>query len=133
MLQSITLTAEFDELPKLAAWVEAQAPQFALDARQLYAIQLCVEEVAANLVMHARRAGQGAAHFTVALEADPLRVTVEDDGPAFDPTKAPLPKGPATLESVGSGGLGLELVSGFASLRDYARVAGKNRLTLGFG
>lgn len=129
MRQSITLTAEFEELPKLVAWVEALAGP---DARQRYAIQLCLEEVAVNLVMHGRPVGGDAVRFTVTLEAQPLRVTVEDDGVAFDPTQVPPQAAPTTLETASAGGLGLRLLNGFATQRDYERESGRNRLVLSF-
>jgi len=132
MHAGITLAAEFGELPKLAAWVEAQAASFGLDARELYAMQLCLEEVAVNLVLHGRAETGAAVRFTVALEDAPLRVTVEDDGVAFDPTLALAAMPAPTLETVPEGGLGLKLVNGFTSRRDYARIAGRNRLTLVF-
>jgi len=129
MLQRITLTAEFEALPKLAAWVEAQA---GLDSRQAYAIQLCLEEVAVNLVMHGRPACGDPVQFTVTLETQPLRLTVEDDGIAFDPTEIPASAAAATLETASRGGLGLKLVNAFTEQRDYARLAGRNRLILRF-
>ena len=130
MLQSITLNATFEELPKLSAWVAAQAP---LNARQTYAIQLCLEELGVNLVLHGRPQGGNAVRFTVTLETEPLCVTVEDDGVAFDPTDAPAQAASPTLESVTAGGLGLNLINGFATQREYERIAGKNRSVLSFG
>lgn len=129
MRQSITLAAEFEELPKLAAWVEALV---GLNARQSYAIQLCLEEVAVNLVMHGRPPGGDAVRFMVTLETQPLRLTVEDDGVAFDPTEVPAQAASPTLEMASAGGLGLKLINGFATQRDYERVAGRNRLVLSF-
>ena len=129
MGQSITLTAEFDELPRLSAWVQELV---GLNARQSYAIQLCLEEVAVNLVMHGRPAGGDAVRFMVTLESQPLRVMVEDDGVAFDPTEVPAQALSPTLETASAGGLGLKLLNGFAKQRAYERIAGKNRLILSF-
>ena len=132
MKESLTLRAELDGLPRLAAWVERLAPPLGLDARRLHAVQLCLEEVVANLAMHARPEHGEAVSVTVSIEADPLRVTVEDDSLPFDSTAMPAPAGFTTLAEAPIGGLGLALVRSFSARQDYARVAGRNRLTLGF-
>lgn len=131
--KAIQLSADFAEMQRLAEWVETQAAEFALDARQIYAIQLCLEEVVANLVLHARPVGAGPVAITVRLDAEPLRVTVEDDGVPFDPTVAEPAALPASLEEAAPGGLGLTLLQHFSASREYAHSAGRNRLVLGFG
>jgi serine/threonine-protein kinase RsbW len=131
-LPSLQLQAELAEMPRLVAWVAEQAEELGLAGRQRYAIELCLEEVVANLVLHGRPSGCSPIAITVRLEAAPLRLTVEDDAVPFDPT-APvaLPK-PQTLAEASPGGLGLGLVQSFSAWRDYAREEGRNRLTLGF-
>jgi len=127
--QNTTLTAAFEELPKLSAWVAVQA---GLDERQIFIVQLCLEEMAVNLVLHGRPVGGAPVRFTVTLETKPLRVTLEDDGAAFDPREAPPQPTSPTLKTVTAGGLGLKLVNNFATHRSYQRVAGKNRSILSF-
>lgn len=130
--RELHLKAEFAEMPRLAAWVEAEASGFALTERQLYAIQLCLEEVVANLVMHARPAAGGAIALTVRLEATPLRVTVEDDALPFDPTEVAPAGVPESLDAAGPGGLGLGLVAAFTTAREYRSAGGRNSLVLCF-
>lgn len=71
MRQTITIAAGLQELPRLAAWAEASAPGFGLSERQIYAIQLCLEEVAINLVLHAQPASPHLIQVTVSLEGSP--------------------------------------------------------------
>lgn len=131
-MRTLQLKADLAEMPRLAAWVAGQAAELGLQARQLYAVELCLEEVVANLVMHGRPSGTAPIAITVRLETGPLRLTVEDDAIPFDPT-APvdLPQ-PQSLEEVSPGGLGLALVQSFSAWRDYMRAAGRNRLVIGF-
>ena len=129
MRQSVTLIAEFEGLPKLSAWV---ASQVGLNVRQIYAVQLCLEELAVNLILHGRPYGANAVRLTVTLATDPLRVTVEDEGVAFDPSEAFAQSTSLTLETVSAARLGLKLVNGFATHRSYKRVAGKNRSVFSF-
>ena len=126
------LRADFAEIPGLAHWVAEQAPCFAMDERQLYAIQLCLEEVVANLVMHAKPAAGTEVLITVLIEAAPLRVTVEDDALPFDLSALAPATAPASLEEAMPGGLGLRLVQGFSAWREYDRMEGQNRLVMGF-
>ena len=127
---SLSLRAELSEIPRLAAWVEQVAA--GLEARRLYAVQLCLEEVVANLALHARPAAGVEVSLTVTLETAPLRVTVDDDAIPFDPIQAASPAPATTLEAAVPGGLGLTLLRGFSTAQEYARVAGRNRLTLEF-
>ena len=130
MRESILLRAQLEELPRLAAWV--QALPFGLDAKRIHAVQLCVEEVVANLIMHAKPAGGPYVSVTVTIEAEPLRVMVEDDAIPFDSTAQPGPAPLTILETAEIGGLGLTLLRGFSTTQNYARVGEQNRLTLGF-
>ncbi|MBS7791276.1 ATP-binding protein [Roseococcus sp. SDR] len=132
MIREVQLSAEVAEMPRLAAWVEAEAPGLGLSDRQTYAIQLCLEEVVANLVMHARPAAGAGIAVTVRIEDAPLRVTVEDDAEPFDLT-ALAPAAPASsLEAAEAGGLGLGLVTAYTTAREYRSEGGLNRLTLAF-
>jgi anti-sigma regulatory factor (Ser/Thr protein kinase) len=131
-VREVRLAADVAEMPRLAAWVESEAAALSLDARRLYAIQLCLEEVVANLVMHGRPALGDAIAITVRIEDAPLRVTVEDDAEPFDLTELAPATLPDVLEAVEPGGLGLGLVTSFSSSREYRSEGGLNRLVLGF-
>lgn len=131
-MRSLQLQADLAEMPRLTAWVAEQAAELALEARQLYAIELCLEEVVANLVLHAEPTGPAPIAVTVRLETAPLRLVVEDDAIPFDPTAAAAPPRAQTLQDVGAGGLGLTLVKSFSAWREYGREGGRNRLVLGF-
>ena len=131
-MPALQRTADLAEMPRLAAWVAAEAAALGLEGRQLYAIELCLEEVVANLVMHATPSGASPIAVTIRLETAPLRLVVEDDALPFDPTGAVLAPQPQSLEEAGVGGLGLGLVQSFSAWRDYGREAGRNRLVLGF-
>ncbi|WPB85564.1 ATP-binding protein [Sediminicoccus rosea] len=132
-IRALHLRAELAEMPRLADWVAAQAPGLGLTERQLYAIQLCLEEVVANLVMHARPATARGISVTVRIEPAPLRVTVEDDALPFDLTVAAPAGPPPSLEAATPGGLGLGLVTAYTTAREYRAEAGRNRLVLHFG
>ena len=79
MRATLRLRAELAALPALSQWVDAQVA--GLDAHQAYALRLCVEELAGNVLLHG-----AAGTLQVIVDGPPLSLVVEDDGPAFDPS-----------------------------------------------
>jgi anti-sigma regulatory factor (Ser/Thr protein kinase) len=131
-----TLTAErlvlhndLAELKRLAGWIEQQNVSPDLS----FAIQLCLEEAVANIMMY----GASQDHLleiAVDLErnAGMLVARIEDTGRQFDPTQVPPPLMAKSLEEAKVGDLGIHLMRSFASGMDYERRDGRNRLTLRF-
>jgi phosphoserine phosphatase RsbU/P len=105
---------------------EADAPQ---DAR--FNLQVCLEEVLANLVLHARRRDgrEKAIALGVTASPDAIFARVTDHCQPFDLTLAPLPEAP-TPDDMRIGGQGMRLVRAFAEKLDYAAEGERNRLDL---
>lgn len=128
-------------LAQLGGWVDTVTDSLGLDEAADYALRLCVEEAAANVVMHGAAdaepgAEDGDAGF-VALRVEPaqnaLRLTVEDRCGAFDPLHVPAPELPTNLAEARVGGLGIHLMRQYARAISYERAGGTNRLTLTIG
>jgi serine/threonine-protein kinase RsbW len=68
----------------------------------------------------------------VSLALTPLGITltVEDDGPGFDPLSLPPPDVGASVTERAVGGLGVFLVRKMMDTVSYARVAGRNQLRM---
>ena len=64
---------------------------------------------------------------TLCAREDSLRILIEDDGVAFDPSRATAPNRVSGHTRIG--GLGLELVRNMAESLDYERAEGRNRVT----
>ena len=52
-------------------------------------LKLAVTEVCANAVRHAYRDGSGVVRLLFDVRADTIEITVEDDGPGFQPAETP--------------------------------------------
>lgn len=143
-------------LGRLSGWVDHIAAALQLGAAAEYALRLCLEEAAANVVMHGGMdgagtdagagnprdddgaglhgaTGVGASDFVALLvtpAAEALMVTVEDHCTAFDPLTVPPPVAPKSLEEAQIGGLGIHLMRQYARSVCYERVGSVNRLTL---
>ena len=127
MPAALLLSAEMAELPRLAEWLDGRIDALGLDDRQAYAVRLCIDELAGNVLMHS-----GAQSLRVTIEAPPLTLLIEDDGPAFDPRGVAEPALPASLDDARPGGLGLMLARRWSQGLDHARVDGWNRVTVTF-
>jgi len=57
-----------------------------------------------------------------------ITAEIEDDGPPFDPTRAPPPVSRAGLADRPNGGLGLHLMHRLCKVLEYRRECGVNRL-----
>ena len=78
----------------------------------------------ANSIWHPR------VEVSLNLGNDAVTMTVEDDGPQFDPLSLPPPDVTATLADRKVGGLGVFLVRNIMDTVTYARTAGRNRLRI---
>ncbi len=99
----------------------AQAPDF----------ELALEEIFMNIVMHGSQPGlTSRVEVSLAVGADGVTMTVEDDGPQFDPLTLPPPDLTAGLAERPVGGLGVFLVRRVMDTVSYERVGACNRLTM---
>lgn len=98
-----------------------------------YRTELVFEELITNVIRHAYAQlapSTESIEVVVRMEPQTIRLTVEDDGPAFDPARAPLAPLPASIDEAKVGGLGLRLIRDTARRIHYKRVAGKNSVTV---
>jgi anti-sigma regulatory factor (Ser/Thr protein kinase) len=130
---SLRIERSMAGLVQLGGWVDGIAASLGLDAKAEYALRLCIEEAAANVVLHGA-AGADAAADVVALRVeavqDVLRVTIEDRCGGFDPLHVPTPVAPTSLQDAHVGGLGIHLMRQYTRAIGYERAGDVNRLTL---
>ena len=99
--------------------------------RGAYFAELAFEELVTNILRHGRRrADEPPIAASVLLSGDLITLTVEDDGPPFDPLSVPEPAQPCSLEEARIGGLGLVLIRRTCERIDYARIGDRNRVTV---
>ena len=119
-------------LGRLAGWIKARA-QHELSADTSFAVQLCLEEAVANIIMHGG-AKDDRVEIAIELERDGamLVARIEDTGCEFDPTQFPPLSMAKSLDDAKIGEYGIHLMRSFASGMHYERREGRNRLTLRF-
>jgi anti-sigma regulatory factor (Ser/Thr protein kinase) len=127
--------ADWPGLMSAEKWVAQSCAALAIPEEAVYAIQVCFEELASNIVRHAADGAAGAGldaatWVKVSLGTDDTSAAlrIEDDGLAFDPTvKRPDAEQPDTFRV---GGLGLGLIHSMSSSLAYSRVNGVNSTTV---
>ena len=123
--------ADAAQLTVLMRFLQEFAMAVGLDAAQVSTFELALEEIFMNIVMHGSRPGI-APRVEVSLhrDAESVTMTVEDDGPEFDPLSLPPPDVMASLADRKVGGLGVFLVRKMMDSVRYARIAGRNQLRM---
>lgn len=115
------------DIPDVIAAIDIRAGEYGLDDDQRYAIQVCLEEVLANVILHGRTRGKHQKRINVAFSVEGGRalISVSDTCAPFDVTQPP-----PQVEKDAVGGRGLRLLQAFAKRLDYRRVGHRNVLDI---
>jgi serine/threonine-protein kinase RsbW len=126
-----SVAAQAAHLPQLTAFLQEFWSSASLPPGECLAFELALEEIFMNVVMHGSAGGDlPQVHVSLALTPAGLTLTVEDDGPGFDPLSLPPPDVTASVTDRPVGGLGVFLVRKMMDTISYARVAGRNQLRM---
>ena len=133
----LELDSQLTELSRVQPWIEALADLYGFSEDARFAMQLCVEEALANVVLHGYRSEAGHPIVLRASVSDGILFFAIDDkaSPPFAPTESVPSNGatkPATLETIEPGGNGILLLHRFAGSLRYEKLPDGNRLTIGF-
>ena len=128
--QRICVARDVAQLPALTRFLKEFWSAAGLPPADLMKFELALEEVFMNVVMHGSPGAGTRIDVSVILCDGGLTLTVEDDGPAFDPLLLPVPNVAASLEERKVGGLGVFLVRQMMDAVRYQRVAARNQLRM---
>jgi serine/threonine-protein kinase RsbW len=93
--------------------------------------QTVADELVTNVIRHGYRDNRAhAIDVTVTVLAGGLTLRISDDGIPFNPFAAPAPGLARPIEARPAGGMGIPLVRQFAADCRYARVDGRNQVTV---
>jgi serine/threonine-protein kinase RsbW len=128
----IVLKRELGELDRLGSWIQAFEGETELVPDIAFALELCLEEAIANIIMHGGPMGVGEISVTLQQASPGLVATIQDDGLQFDPTQAPRRATAQSLDEARPGEHGIQLIRTFATDMRYECNRGLNTLTLTF-
>ena len=128
---SITLSSDIKEIPKLTEWIAKVTEKTDLPASDVQQVRLAIEEAVVNIMEYAFPANnKGEINLTANVFTDQLRLRITDDGTAFDPTTHNNADVTLSAEERPIGGLGIYLVRQYMDAINYERDQNKNVLTL---
>ena|SRR5271166_3578465 len=132
--ERLDLQSQLSDLARVPDWIERLASQYSIPSSLQFSVNLCLEEVLANIILHGHssEADQGICIKFVNPRENYFLFIVEDHAPAFDPVNAPElpPLCPPDLGRVG--GQGIRLLRRFADALKYEPLPNGNRLSMGF-
>ena len=137
-VERLELDSRLTELIRVRPWIDEIADRVGLPEEKRFAVQLCIEETVANVILHGYRSEPGHPVAITSLIADgSLSFTVDDQAPPFSPVEFDLnsSNGNAetlSLESMTPGGNGIRLLKHFSGSLRYERTSNGNRLTIVF-
>lgn len=121
------------QIPLLGEWIETLGEKFNLPADKVFQLNLALEEAVVNVMNYAYPGQEDMPIIITANdEAGSLRFVIDDEGIAFDPTKAEEPDLTLSAEERPIGGLGIMLVKQLSKSVDYQRIDNHNLLTIIF-
>ena len=131
MTVRVAFTGAHQEIARLGSAVEEFCGARGVAPSAVSKVLLAVEELLTNVAKYGRRGAASVdVSVAVSLQADQLVVVYEDSGLAFDPLAQPAPDLDAPLEERAIGGLGIHLLRGLFDEVSYARLGGRNQVTL---
>jgi anti-sigma regulatory factor (Ser/Thr protein kinase) len=123
-----TYTCDVGEIRRMSAWWREWATSNALSVEARDRGELCLNEVAANIVRHA--GAPSAIEISLEADANVVRMTIADDAGPFNLLTHPAVPLPRTLDDASRGGLGIHIVRSSVTDLSYCRSNGRNMLTL---
>ena len=132
---SLEIQADPQEFRRASSWLRESGAALAVPEEQLDRLELCLNEVLANLVEHG---GEATAQHPIQLQLEAVQPTdgcgaqlvVSDRGEPFDSGQASVKPIPGSLDEASPGGLGLRLVKAFSDAMAYRCLEGRNELRI---
>ncbi len=126
-----TFPAQLNQLEAIGEFVTAAARQANMGERDIFAVQMAVDEAATNIIVHGYQEQEGATlSIACRKEADDLVIEMRDRGRPFDPCEVPEPDLHTPLEKRQEGGLGIFLMRRMMDRVEFSRQGDENVLTM---
>lgn len=130
MPASLNIQASAEDLRTASQWLERECARLDVPADQCMRLDLCLNEVVANVMAHG---GGDATQAPVSLTmsaANPQQAElhIADSGKAFNPLTADIQQPANNLADAAIGGLGLTMITHYADDLQYEYRDGRNHL-----
>jgi serine/threonine-protein kinase RsbW len=122
--------ADLENLSSIADFTTLSTRELGLNEKGVFQLQLAVDEVASNIILHGYTHQTGPIHLTIWKEDNAVIIQIQDRGEPFNPLEADKPDLQAPLEERSPGGLGIHFLKTVTNSVHYQFKDGKNILTL---
>lgn len=111
MMPTMKFPGKFESLPAISEFVTQIAREAGLDSKEVYAVELAVDEACTNIIEHAyRETYAGEIECSCQPVKKGLKIVLRDRGKSFDPEVVPDPDLNLPIEEVSARGAGLFLM-----------------------
>jgi len=130
-MEKHSLPAVLDSLAEIRRYVKEAADRAGIEAARAYQLQLAVDEIATNIILHGYKDAGASALISIGSEMSDhaLIIMLEDQAPAFDPNTMEMPEAEdlaKPLEERRMGGLGIFLAYQGVDRFEYRRENDRN-------
>lgn len=127
----LSIGTALSDIGKVMDLLEGELAVRNVPLQLVHTAQTVADELVTNVIRHGCRADRShTIDVSVAVREDGLTIRISDDGIPFDPFAAPAPVPARPIEARSAGGMGIPLVRRFAAECRYARVDGRNQVTV---
>jgi serine/threonine-protein kinase RsbW len=124
------VNADLENLSIITDFTTASVRELGLSEKGVFQLELAVDEVASNIILHGYTHQTGPIHLSIWKEKDRIIIQIKDRGEPFNPLEADKPDLGAPLEERSPGGLGIHFLKTVTDSVHYQFKDGKNILTL---
>jgi anti-sigma regulatory factor (Ser/Thr protein kinase) len=126
----LVIVNDIAQLARISEAMDRIGAEHGIADKALMHLQVALDEIVSNVIKYAWHDHKPhEISIRIAVLTDGVRVDILDDGVAFDPRLSQPPERP-TSGSRQLGGLGIHIVKQLVDSLEYARVDGRNQLTL---
>jgi len=126
----LKVNANLENLSRVSDFTTASTRELGLDDKGVFQLQLAVDEVVSNIIIHGYTHQTGPIHLTIWKENEKVNIQIKDRGEPFDPLKVDTPDLSVPLKERSPGGLGIHFLKTVTDSVHYQFKDGKNILTL---
>ena len=132
--ERMNLKSRISDLAQIPPWIEHLASQFSIPDSTQFAMNLCLEEVLSNIVLHGY---SGKPDCPINIQFSRPRdgyfvFVIEDEAPPFNTVDSPELPPLNALDESHVGGQGIRLLRQFADALEYQATPTGNRLSVAF-
>lgn len=97
--QVVVIASDPKETRRVRADIESALKRHHFEDREIYCVQLALQEALANAIKHGNRMDpKKRIHVTYQIDDERCEIRIEDEGAGFDPNDLPDPKAEENLE-----------------------------------